>query len=177
MSAAGYHASRSANICKECGQDVGLYPSRHRCGSAGSTFAASTRGLNSPSLAPPPPREAPSLAPPRLGQIGRTGSGGSASGARYTGRAGGASSGTSLRTGAGRWARVADSTARDAKPTPRPSRHGAGNDDSDHENNNGNNENNNNNNSSSGGGIWSKLRAAAAWSGESEAGNNSDQGK
>ncbi|RKP10429.1 hypothetical protein THASP1DRAFT_21871 [Thamnocephalis sphaerospora] len=182
MSTTDYRVSKLAVLCKDCGQDVGLYPGRHRCGARDAppvpSVPISARSTGSPSLAPPPSSaDAPSLAPPRPGLVSRSGaSSGSNSSGRYGARAAPSSSGgSSLRTGAGRWARVADNSARDDKSTLRSNR-GSGGDDAGSGSESGGNtiwdgdaanadqgaEEDGQAPSSSGGKLWGKIKAAAS---------------
>ncbi|KAI9592920.1 hypothetical protein BDF19DRAFT_415803 [Syncephalis fuscata] len=164
MAAPDYRISKVGVLCKDCGQDVGPYPTRHRCGASDAPSLSSTSrdSVNSSgySLAPP------SLAPPRPGLPGRSNTGG-----RYGGRTAPSSAsssgnttaagGSSLRAGAGRWNRLAGQSA----PSSNQQVHGSGSGTEDEGPNSGNNTS-----------LWGKFRAATAWNNDASDASGSERG-
>ncbi|KAI8052474.1 hypothetical protein BDF22DRAFT_744053 [Syncephalis plumigaleata] len=167
MAAPDYRVSKVAVLCKDCGQDVGMYPTRHRCNETDAPpLPATSRDSahSTHSLAPP------SLAPPRPGLSARSNTGGryaartapsSASGGSGTSTTGGTSS---LRAGAGRWTRLAGQSAPNSSGQTAPG--------SSVEDENGNPISGNSGNTS----IWGKFRAATNWNTDTSDASGSERG-
>jgi hypothetical protein len=165
MTAPDYRVSKVPVLCKDCGQDVGMYPARHRCNDTDAPPLPTSRDSThstTHSLAPP------SLAPPRPGLSGRSNTGG-----RYGARTAPSSTSSitsnttgtsSLRAGAGRWTRLAGQSALNSSQIAPGSSV---------EDENGNPVNGNGGNTS----LWGKFRAATNWNTDTSDASGSERGK